>query len=199
MTNGIEIREFRTSEELEWLDVHASVMVDSYAWWVVIHKKPEHKNKIIDLVACHGKKIVGFTVAEVNTNVNKEKEEVFVWEFGVHRNYRGKNIGKMMITNLHKIMNEKYGINKSIWYSQDPGSIEYYKHIGMKEIGRHWQLSLKPTKEQSEIFKKDNFYCWSIRGACDIDKLDEVRKKFNIIEDDDTLKPMVCVGFEYVL
>ena len=58
----------------------------------------------------------------------------------------------MMIKHLHKITNEKYGLNKSIWYSQDPDSIKYYEHIGMKEIGRHWQLSLIPTKEQKEFF-----------------------------------------------
>jgi len=96
-------------------------------------------------------------------------------------------------------MNEKYGLNKSIWYSHDPDSIKYYEHIGMKEIGRHWQLSLIPTKEQKDSFKKDNFYCSSIRGACDFDKLEDVKKKFNPDWDDDTLKPMICVGFEYIL
>lgn len=198
MKDDITIRNYKHSDEPEWLDLHASVMVDSYAWWIVIHKKPAYKKETIDLVACHNEKIVGFTVGEINSEMSKENE-VFIWDFGVHRNFRGKNIGRMMIEHLHKIMNEKYGLNKSIWYSQDPESIDYYKHIGMKEIGRHWQLSLVPTKKQKESFKKDNFYCWSIRGACDIDKLDEVRKKFTTDDEDDTLKPMICVGFEYVL
>ncbi|MBK8549996.1 MAG: GNAT family N-acetyltransferase [Ignavibacteria bacterium] len=197
MKDDIKIRNYKNSDELEWLDLHASVMVDSYAWWIVIHKKPNYKKETIDLVACHNERIIGFTTGEVNSEMSKSNE-VFIWEFGVHRNYRGKNIGRIMIKNLHKIMNENYGLNKSIWYSQDPASIEYYKHIGMKEIGRHWQLSLVPTKEQKDAFKKDNFYCRNIRGACDIDKLDEVRKIFTTDDDDDTLKPMICVGFEYV-
>ena len=199
MTDEIVIRQYRKSDELEWLDLHAVVMVDSYAWWTVLHKKPEYKNEIIDLVACDKDKIIGFTTAEINSEVSRNKEEAFVWDFGVHRNYRGKNTGRMMISHLHKIMNEKYGINKSIWYSQDPGSIGYYKHIGMKEIGRHWQLSLEPTKEQKQNFRKDGFGCWNMRGDCKIEEIDEIRKKFNVIEDDDTLKPMICVGFEYVL
>ena len=198
MSDEIIIREYISGEELDWLDLHASVMVDSYAWWIVIHKKPVYKNDVVDLVACHNEMIVGFTVGEVNSDMSKNKD-VFIWDFGVHRNYRGKNIGRMMIKHLHKIMNEKYGLNKSIWYSQDPDSIKYYEHIGMKEIGRHWQLSLIPTKEQKDSFKKDNFYCSSIRGACDFDKLEDVKKKFNPDWDDDTLKPMICVGFEYIL
>ncbi len=198
MKDQIIIRDYKSTDELEWLDLHASVMVDSYAWWIVIHKKPVYKRETIDLVACQNEKIIGFVTGEVDSNMSKNNE-VFVWEFGVQRDYRGKNIGRMMIEHLHKIMKEKYGMNKSIWYSQDPDSINYYKHIGMKEIGRHWQLSLIPTKEQKELFRKDKFGCWTIRGDCGINDIEEIKEKFNVIEDDDALKPMVCVGYEYVL
>jgi len=37
----IIIRRYSSDDELEWLDLHASLMVDSYAWWTVIHQKPE--------------------------------------------------------------------------------------------------------------------------------------------------------------
>lgn len=198
MDKEIIIREYRPEEELQWLDLHASVMVDSYAWWIVNHKKPVYKNEVIDLVAVHNDRLVGFTVAEINAEF-MDKNTAFVWDFGIHRDYRGKNIGRMMIEHLHKVMNEKYGINKSIWYSQDPDSIKYYAHLGMKEIGRHWQFSANPTKELKESFKESNFYLHNLRGACEIDKLEEVRKKFKLMDDDDTLKPMICVGYEYVM
>ena len=198
MNDEIMIREYNSGDELDWLDLHASVMVDSYAWWIVIHKKPVYNNNVIDLVACHNEKLIGFTVGEINSD-KAENKNVFIWDFGVHRNYRGKDIGRMMISHLHKILNYKYGIKKSIWYSQDPSSIRYYEHIGMKEIGRHWQLTLKPTKEQKEFFRKDKFNCRTIRGDCAIDDIEYVNKKYDVIEDDDTLKPMICVGFEYVL
>ena len=199
MKEELIVRDYQPEDELEWLDLHASVMVDSYAWWIVLHKKPTYKNDVINLVTCDKGKLVGFTVAEINSEIEREKNIAFVWDFGVHRNYRGKNIGRIMIKHLHKIMNEKYGLNKSIWYSQDPDSIKYYDHIGMKEIGKHWQLTLSPNREQSHYFKKDKFNCWTIRGDCAIDDLDEIKKKFKVIEDDDTLKPMICVGYEYVL
>lgn len=198
MNKEINIKEYRPEEELQWLDLHASVMVDSYAWWIVNHKKPVYKNEVIDLVAVHNDRLVGFTVAEINAEF-ADKNTAFVWDFGVHRDYRGKNIGRKMIEHLHKIMNEKYGINKSIWYSQDPNSIKYYAHFGMKEIGRHWQLSIELTKEQNAFFRKDKFYCQTIRGTCGIDELDEVRKKFKPLDNDDTLKPMVCVGYEFIM
>ncbi|MDQ3021771.1 MAG: GNAT family N-acetyltransferase [Bacteroidota bacterium] len=195
MSEEIIIRDYKTEEELEWLDLLASVMVDSYAWWEVKHKKKIHKNVVIDLVACDKDRLVGFTVAEIDEG---EKDTAFVWDFGVHRNYRGKNIGWKMIQRLHKIMNEKYGLQKSIWYSQDPDSIKYYEHLGMKEIGRHWQLSVKPTTEQFKYFKKDKFCCWYMRGDCALNDLEDVKKNFITFENDDTAKPMICVGFEFI-
>lgn len=200
MKEELIIRNYKSEEELEWLDLHASVMVDSHAWWIVQHRKPVHRNPVVDIVACFNNKLVGFTVAEINIDISDpEKSEAFVWDFGVHRDYRGNKIGRKMIKELHKIMKEKFGINKSIWYSQEPDSIKYYEHLGMKEIGRHWQFSADPTPEMKAFCKEKNFYLHNLRGACDIDKLDEVRNNFKLMDDDETLKPMICVGFEFVL
>lgn len=197
MKEKISIRNYKSEDELEWLDVHASVMVDSHAWWIVLHKKIIYENDVIDLVACDKNKIVGFILAELNSPMSK-KNEAFVWDFGVQRKYRGKNIGRMLIDALHNNMNQKFGIKKSIWYSQEPDSIEYYRHIGMSEIGRHWQFSALPSDEIKSICRTDGFFCQGMRGTCDIDKLDDIRKKYKLMDDDDSLKPMVCVGFEYV-
>lgn len=200
MEGEIIIREYKAEEELEWLDLHASIMVDSHAWWIVHHKKPVYQNPVVDLVASFKNELVGFTVAEINIDItDSEKSEAFVWDFGVHRDYRGKKIGWKMIVRLHKIINEKFSINKSIWYSQEPDSIKYYEHLGMKEIGRHWQFSAYPTQELKESCKENKFYLQNLRGACDIDKLEEVRKNFKLMDDDDTLKPMICVGYEFVM
>ncbi|MEA3312838.1 MAG: GNAT family N-acetyltransferase, partial [Caldisericota bacterium] len=64
MKEKVIIREYKKSDELKWLDVHASVMVDSYAWWTVIHKKPKYKKDTIDLVAVCNDNIVGFITIE---------------------------------------------------------------------------------------------------------------------------------------
>ena len=87
------IREYKESDELNWLDLHATLMVDSYAWWTVIHKKPRYKNTIIDLVVTTEKEdeIIGLITIEINSEVIDfvEGDYGFVWEFGVHRKYRG--------------------------------------------------------------------------------------------------------------
>lgn len=200
MKEKVIIREYKESDELKWLNVHASVMVDSYAWWTVIHKKPKYKKDTIDLVAVYSDNIVGFITIEINSDIVKELKNVgFVWEFGVHRNCRGNGIGKMLIYEAHKIMRDKYGINKSIWYSQDLKAQKYYEKVGMKEIERHWQFSINPTKEQLGMFKKDGFICWEMRGSCSIKDFYKVKEKFKIIEDDDALKPRICVGYEFTL
>jgi len=200
MKEKMIIRGYKESDELKWLDVHATVMVDSYAWWTVIHKKPKYKKDTIDLVSVYNDNIVGFITIEINSDIVKELKNVcFVWEFGVHRNYRGNGIGKMLIYEAHKIMRDKYGINKSIWYSQDLKAQKYYEKLGMKEIERHWQFSINPTKEQLGMFKKDGFVCWEMRGSCSIEDFYKVKEKFKIIEDDDALKPRICIGYEFTL
>ena len=72
MKEKMIIREYKESDELKWLDVHASVMVDSYAWWTVIHKKPKYKKDTIDLVAVCKDNIVGFITIEINSDIVKE-------------------------------------------------------------------------------------------------------------------------------
>jgi len=69
----------------------------------------------------------------------------------------------------------------------------------MKEIERHWQFSINPTNEQLEMFKKDRFICWEMRGSCSIKDFYKVKEKFKIIEDDDALKPRICIGYEFTL
>lgn len=195
-----KVRCYENNDEMSWLDVHASVMVDSYAWWTVIHKKPVYKNEIIDLVATVKDNIIGFITIEINSEIiPNQKDYGFVWEFGVHRNYRGHNIGLLLIKKAHSILNSKYNINKSLWYSQDENSQKYYKKLGMKEIERHWQFSIYPNKECSEKFSKQGFICWYMRGSCAIDNFKTVKEKFDVITDDDAVTPKICIGYEFIL
>lgn len=201
MYKNVLIREYRETDELEWLDLHASIMVDSYAWWTAIHKKPTYKNKNIDLVAIIKDKIIGLITIEINSEVTNivEGGYGFVWEFGVYRDYRGYDIGKKLINRAHEIMKKSYGINKSIWYSQDEKAQNYYNKLCMKEIERHWQFSVLPTEEQKELFKEDGFNCCQMRGSCEIENFSKIKNIYNVIEDDDALKPRVCIGYEYTL
>lgn len=194
-----KIREYNEDDELRWLDVHASVMVDSYAWWTVIHKKPDYENEIIDLVIEKGNEITGFITTEINSKVIDfvQGDYGFVWEFGIHRNHRGYNLGKRLIDKTHSILNKNYNINKSIWFSQDKKAQQYYKHLGMEEIKRHWQFSIKPSRKLKDKLFKKGFECWNLRGSCEIEKFEKVKKNFNLLEDDDTLKPRLCIGYKY--
>jgi len=199
MNKNIKIRKYKKEDELEWLDLHASLMVDSYAWWIVIHKKPTYRNDIIDLVAIINNKIIGLLTIEINSDVINivEDDYGFAWEFGIHRDYRGYGFGEKLIKRAHEIMKKTYEINKSIWYSQDKKAQNYYKKLGMKEIERHWQFSVLPTAKQKELFKKDGLNCWQIRGSCKIEDFNKIKNKYNLIEDDDALKPKICIGYEY--
>jgi len=192
------IREYSASDEKEWLDLHAAIMVDSYAWWIVIHQKPEYKSEVVDLVAEVDGNLVGLITVEINSEVIDivEGEYGFVWEFGVHREYRGLGIGKGLIKRAHEILNNKYVINKSIWYSQDEKAQKYYEKLGMKEIERHWQFSVLPDEKHKEILKEDGFDCWEMRGSCSVKDFEKIKKKYNLIEDDDALKPRLCIGYE---
>ncbi|PAB57389.1 GNAT family N-acetyltransferase [Anaeromicrobium sediminis] len=197
---SITIEEYSSLDELEWLDAHASVMVDSYAWWVVLHKKPKYENQVIDLIAKIDNKIVGFITVEMNSEIiDIVKDDYgFVWEFGVHRNYRGNNIGYLLIEEVHKIMKDKFNTNKSIWYSQDERAQKYYEKLNMREITRHWQFTIEPNDKVKNFFNKDNVDCWEIRGACNVNDFENVSSKYEFSKDD-TLMPRLCIGYEYIL
>ncbi len=200
MQEEIIITDYKRDMELKWLDVHASVMVDSYAWWTVIHKKPTYEKPIIDLVALMSNKLVGFITIEINSDIIKHHRDMgFVWEFGVHRDYRGKNIGRLLINKAHERMKKKFSINKSIWYSQDKNAQSYYEKIGMKEIDRHCQLSIYPSDKQKSNLRKNGFECWEMRGQCSIEEYSKVKQNYNVIQDDDPLNPRICIGYELIL
>jgi ribosomal protein S18 acetylase RimI-like enzyme len=195
----ISICSYKSARELEWLDVHASVMVDSNAWWTVLHKKPIYEKPTVDLIVLHETKIIGFIVIEINSDINPENHPSgFVWEFGVHRDYRGLRIGYKLIDEAHKIMNMKYNVNKTIWYSQDEFAQKYYQKLGMKEIGRHWQFTAYADNELKKLLKSKGFDCWNLRGSCSVKDWDTVRKNFKIEFEDNTLKPRICVGYEFI-
>ena len=196
---AIIIKEYRPFQETQWLDCHASVMVDSAAWWTVLHKKPVYENEVIDLVALIDGKIAGFIMIEINSTIISEMNPAgFVWEFGVHRDFRGNGIGKMLIEKAHKMMNSNFRINKSIWYSQEEKAQKYYEKLGMREIGKHWQFSIRANKDDFQALLEKGFNCWNMRGSSEIKDYDKVKKNFKIIENDETLKPGICIGYEYI-
>ncbi|TDP88955.1 ribosomal protein S18 acetylase RimI-like enzyme [Halanaerobium saccharolyticum] len=199
MGEKIIIRNYKKEDELEWLDLHASLMVDSYAWWTVIHQKPEYKNESIDLVGVINDKIIALLTIEINADIIDliEDDYGFAWEYGVHRDYRAHGYGKKLIKRAHKIMKESYGINKSIWFSQDKKAQKYYESLGMKEIERHWQFSFLPTEKQKKEFEKDGLSSLEIRASSKVDDFKKIKDKYKLIEDD-ALKARICIGYEYI-
>jgi ribosomal protein S18 acetylase RimI-like enzyme len=193
------VREYKSEDELNWLDVHASVMVDSTAWWTVIHQKPNYENEVIDLVVEKEDQIAGFITTEINSEVIDfvQGEYGFVWEFGIQRDHRGQGLGKKLIDKTHQLMRERYGINKTIWFTQDKAAQRYYEKLGMQEIERHWQFSVKPNSKLKENLLEQGFNCWNMRGECKVEDFKKVKDNFELIEDDHTLKPRLCIGYSY--
>jgi len=193
------IEEYNPKDELNWLDVHASVMVDSYAWWTVIHQKPKYDNETIDLVIKKEGNIIGFITTEINSKVIDliEDDYGFVWEFGIHRDYRGLSSGIKLIDKTHQILKEKHNIEKTVWFSQDKKAQKYYEKLGMKEIERHWQFSVKPDKELKDKLFQKGFNCWNLRGESSVKDFEKVKDNFSLVEEDDALKPRLCIGYLY--
>lgn len=166
----------------------------------VIHNKPEYDNEIIDLVVEEEEEIVGFITTEMNSKVIDfiEGDYGFVWEFGIHREHRGKGLGRKLIDRTHQLMRKRYNINKSIWFSQDENAQQYYEKLGMTEIERHCQFSVKPGKKLKKKLLKKGFECWNMRGSCEVDQFEMVKNNFKLIEDDEALKPRLFIGYSYL-
>lgn len=193
------IRAYQEQDELEWLDLHASIMVDSYAWWIVLHKKPSYKGEVVDLVVEENGTLLAFLTMELTPDFldTSHGPSAFVWEFGVHREHRLQGIGRMLIRRGHEILAEK-GIYKSIWYSQDPQSQKFYEKMGMKEFDTHMQFAVYPTPEQKELFTKDGFDCWYMRGSSSVENYTWIKERYRVVEEEDALKPRLCIGYELI-
>lgn len=90
------------------------------------------------ILAEYNDKVVGFALYYYNVSTFKGRAGIYLEDFYVKQNYRGKGIGTALITSLGKIAKEE-GCGRVEWSCLDwnTPSIKYYKKMG-GEIIQDW-------------------------------------------------------------
>ncbi len=196
----IIIREYREEDQEEWIKVHAMIMSISHAWNYVIQERPIYEgHQSTRLVAVCNNKIVGLTDVQYENELgefcwNKDTLAGYVLEFGRLPEYKGRNIGKLLIDATIQDALKK-GFHRLEYWSQDRNAQRFYRRLGMKEIGRYYRFYFKPPKDIANIFAQKGIALDHLYGGCLPEEWPNVQQEFEIITKHPQ-EPHLCVGFE---
>ncbi len=196
----IEIREYRDSDEQEWMRLHAIILSISHSWNYSIQERPPYTgNQSTRLVAVHEGKIVGLTDAVYENNPGemcfvKDSRGGYVTEFGRLPEYGKLNIGPRLIDATIADAQRK-GIARLEYWSQDRNAQRFYTRLGLREIGRHYRFRFAPPKLIAEEVFKGGVGIEYIYGVCMPEDWPRVKKEHEIITKH-PLEPHLCIGYE---
>lgn len=197
---SIVIREYREEDREEWLRVHAIIMSISHAWLFAIQERPQYEGYIsTKLVAVHENKIVGLTDVQYERYPgelcwNKDSPGGYVLEFGRLPEYRGMNIGKMLIDATIEDAKKK-GFHRLEYWSQDRNAQRFYRRMKMTEIGRYYRFFFKPPKDLADAFAQRGIALEFLYGGCLPEEWPTIQQQYEIITKHPQ-EPHLCIGFE---
>lgn len=195
----VEIREYRDSDETEWMRVHAIILSISHAWNYSIQQRPIYERPCTRLVAIVDGRIVGLTDTEYETRPGelcylKDSLGGYVLEFGRLPEYAGLGIGQKLIAATIEDAKAK-GYRRLEYWSQDRKAQRFYQRLGMPEIGRHYRFRMQPPTEVKDLLMRDRIGIEYIYGVCMPEEWPLIRERYEIIEKH-PLEPHLCVGYE---
>jgi GNAT superfamily N-acetyltransferase len=143
----IEIREYRDSDENEWMEVRAKILTISHSWDYCIQERPAYEvHESTRLVMLADGKMIGLT----DTIYDNEPGEVcmldtsrggYVTEFGRLSGNEGRGLGIKLIDATIEDARKK-GVTRLEYWSQDRNAQRFYMKLGLKEISRHYRFQM---------------------------------------------------------
>jgi GNAT superfamily N-acetyltransferase len=196
----IEIREYRSEDEAEWMRVHAIILSISHAWNYSIQERPEYEGfASTRLVALHDGKIVGLTDAQYENEAGefcflKDSPGGYVLEFGRLPEFAGHRIGQLLIDATVEDAKKK-GYHRLEYWTQDRKAQRYYARVGMKEIGRHYRFRMRAPEEVKDAVGRNYIGIEYLYCACLPEEWPLVKEKHDIVTKH-PLEPHLCIGYE---
>jgi len=196
----IEIREYRTEDEAEWMRVHAIILSISHAWNYTIQERPDYEGfPSTRLVAVHNGKIVGLTDTQYENEPGefcflKDSAGGYVLEFGRLPEYAGHRIGQLLIDATVEDAKKK-GFSRLEYWTQDRKAQRYYARTGMKEIGRHYRFRMRAPEDVKDAVGRNYIGIEYLYCACLPEEWPLVKEKYDIVTKH-PLEPHLCIGYE---
>ncbi len=195
----IEIREYRSEDEEEWMRVHAIILSISHAWNYTIQERPVYERPSTCLVAVADGKIVGLTDVEYDTEIGEicfQKDSLggYVLEFGRLPEYGKQGVGKLLMDATVEAAKKK-GIRRLEYWTQERKAQRFYARLNMKEIGRHYRFRMKPSEEVRKLVGEKYIGIEYLYCACLPEEWPLVKQNNEVVEKA-PLEPHLCVGYE---
>ncbi|NUM52102.1 MAG: GNAT family N-acetyltransferase [Candidatus Hydrogenedentes bacterium] len=196
----IEIRDYESKDEAEWMRVHAIIMTQSHAWNYCIQERPAYEGySSTRLVALHNGCIIGLTDCQYENEPGeicylRDSRGGYVCEFGRLPEFRGCNLGKRLIDATIESARAK-GIRRLEYWSQDRNAQRFYQRLGMPEIGRHYRFRMKPTQAMKDLLGERQIGIEYVYGVCLPEEWPLVKERYEVLQKH-PLEPHLCVGYE---
>ncbi|GKX29184.1 N-acetyltransferase [Vallitalea longa] len=180
------IRNYRKTDEKEWLKCRVLSFFDCSYYDDIVRKKPTYQNETIDLVAEEKGTIIGFIEVEIEKKI---KDVCYlhgelggvIWNLGVLPEYRNKNIATLLLEETKKIAITKNITRFEAWTQDDVSANNWYIGRGFKYIEGYLNVyaSGKQCKENNLINKDESTNSIrSLNFETTLDRKTEMEQKY---------------------
>ena len=189
-----EITEYQNTMEPEWVLLRARIAARSHTWDFVERHKVKYENPSIELVLKKEGQLIGYIDAEIETEPGqicweKSSRGAVVQEFGIAPEFHKQGLAKKLLQELAQKLQAK-DINRIEFWTKDPESVKFYRHLNYKEIFCHQHVRI--SADEIAILKSQNkwqpIYAYMIKA--------NNTKIISSIQEA-PLEPHTCYGFEW--
>ena len=193
---SLVIREYKESDEKEWLKCHALAYLDSNERKLE-RNKPKYAGKSIQLTATVDEKIVGYLdieLEEIPGSICYKKLDGngMLWDIGVLPEFRRKGIATKLVDEGVR-RGKKWGMKRLEAWSIEPNAWKFYEKYGFKKFFEYHHILIN-NREKLRIFDKDGMHIVEMYAHV----MPETDLK-TIIEEHQPKEILPCCGFELAL
>jgi len=193
---SLVIREYKESDEKEWLKCHALAYLDSNERKLE-RNKPKYAGKSIQLTATVDEKIVGYLdieLEEIPGSICYKKLDGngMLWDIGVLPEFRRKGIATKLVDEGVR-RGKKWGMKRLEAWSIEPNAWKFYEKYGFKKFFEYHHILIN-NREKLRIFDKDGMHIVEMYAHV----MPETGLKA-IIEKHQPKEILPCCGFELEL
>jgi len=145
----LEIRNFTSLDEDEWLKCHTAAYYESFFFDELVKIKPRYEATSLELVGIVNKEIVGILDIEIEEaagqlSFQEAEKSGLISIIGIKPRYRRKTIAtRLLQTAITLLKNEHLNLTRlEIWVRDDTTLLSWLEKNGFSEINRFYQVTL---------------------------------------------------------